>query len=759
MMYLTRSLFFLLLLFFQNYLVAQHRNQMVVQGVVYAKATQKPLPFVTIAIQGEAIGTVTNQQGQFLLRIPTQFKSAQLVLSHIGYKTRVFTIQQLVNIKKCYLEEDAQVLQEVVITGLTASSIIRKALNKIPENYYTQPYVHQGFYRLTTQKDPTRSEEKAYIQASEASFEVYNARPNKKSQLKLNKMRAIKHQRLMQNMELRLQPESIFESDFVQHVDEYRLLNKKGLKNHIFSLRGTRHYEGAQVYVIDFDQRPGWKKPGYKGELWIDTKSFAFVWFDFELSPRGIAYKKVGSLAERALMRLMKLRIKIKKERQQYRYQKIGDRYYFKEARVTLYNDIKNGNLNFQYLSKSTLHYVVTNMQMQGVAPFSEKEILRNKKWIEKQNEFLDKGFWDAYNIVLPEVDFATIAQKIDAENKANSLKVEVANWLRSCPRDKAARMDSILTYYHRKGLFTGNALVAYQGKVLLNKSYNLAYTHNKPNTQFRIGSTTKTFTSMLIMLLAKNNQLKLSDSVGKFLPHYAHPQVTIAQLLTHQSGIPNYTTQPNYLQQVLSRPFGSRDMLNRFCSDSLEFTPGSQFKYSNSGYVVLANLIEQITQKTYGAVLQEKILTPLGMNQTYFGHRDGTRLTKGYLYGEPEPTYSSQNNVGAGGVVSTTEDLLKWSNALDQEVLLPATLRDQLFVPRAEYLDWESDYGYGWMIDKYQFMASKRHKVHHHPGTDLGFYTMFVKQPDEHITIVLLSNTGDFPRFEISDLILNELN
>lgn len=498
---------------------------------------------------------------------------------------------------------------------------------------------------------------------------------------------------------------------------------------------------------------------GYRGEFWIDTQSFAFVYFDFGLSPKGIAYKKVGNMAERALMRLMKLKIKTLKEHYQYHYEKIGDRYYFKEAKIELRNNIRNGVLNFQYESVSKLHYVVTKLQMEQVAPFSDDEVLRNKKWIENQSDFFDAGFWKAYNIVLPEVDFATIAKKIDAENRANTLKVEVEDWLRSCPKAKDARMDSILTYYHRKDLFAGNALVAYQGKILLNKSYNRAYTNNKPNTQFRLGSTTKTFTSMLVMLLVQEKKLKLNDPIGKFLPKYAHPQITIAQLLTHQSGIPNYTNNSKYLQQILGQPFSSQEVVQRFCSDSLEFTPGSSFKYSNSGYAVLARVIEQVTGKPYGKVLQEKILKKLGMNQTYFGDQKGENLAKGFMYDKPEPAYPSQNNIGAGGIVSTTEDLLKWSKSLDKNALLSDELQAQLFTPRAKYKDWGANYGYGWMIDKFMFMASKRHKIHYHPGTDLGFYTMFLKQPDEQITIILLSNTGDFPRFEISNLILDELN
>ena len=113
----------------------------------------------------------------------------------------------------------------------------------------------------------------------------------------------------------------------------------------------------------------------------------------------------------------------------------------------------------------------------------------------------------------------------------------------------------------------------------------------------------------------------------------------------------------------------------------------------------------------------------------------------------------------GAGGIVSTTEDLYKWSQALETDKLLPKEKLKQAFIPRAEYIGWDGDYGYGWMLDNYMFKASKKHEIRYHPGTDFGFYSMFLKQPDEGITIVLLSNTGDFPRFEIADLILNELN
>lgn len=740
------------LIFQANGLQAQ--QTITVQGTIYSETTQKPLPYVTIALSNNLIGTVSNLKGKFKLLIPVKYQHDYLHFAHIGYRSLKLPIQKARKNTQFRLKSETHTLKEVVITGLTARTILKKALEKIPENYAQTPYVSQGFYRLTTQKD------NSYISASEAFFEVYNAASNKNNQLKLHKMRAIKHDKFMQNMELHLNPQSIFEADIVRHIGSSGFLDKKGLKNHVFTLEGTYPYQNSTVYSITFDQKDGLKKARYQGKIWIDTQTFAFVYFDFQLSPKGIKYKKVGNLAERALMRLLSLKIGVVKEHQQYAYKKIGHKYYLFETKTHMQNTIKNSRSHFDFLSDSRLHYVVTHVQTNQVQAFSANEVLRNKQRIEKQSAFFDKGYWDAYNIVLPTIDFGTIAQSIAASNDANRVKTQVEDWLRKCPKDKTARIDSIISFYHKKGLFQGNALIEYQGKVLLHKSYNNQLTKNQPHSQFRIGSTSKTFTSMLILLLQQEGRLKVSDTIGKYLPDYVHPHLTIEQLLTHQSGVPNYTNNSEYLAKLLSKPYSIQALVRQFCSDSLVFTPGSQFQYSNSGYVLLAQIIEQVTKQPLAQVLQEKIFARLAMDQSSLMMPAKNRhLVTGYLYEKPAPGYPIQNTIGAGGVVSTAGDLLKWSRALDQERLLNKENNTQLFVPRAKYADWDAHYGYGWMIDDYMFKASKRHKIHYHPGTDFGFHTMFLKQPDEKITLVLLSNMGEFPRFEISDLILNELN
>ena len=374
-------------------------------------------------------------------------------------------------------------------------------------------------------------------------------------------------------------------------------------------------------------------------------------------------------------------------------------------------------------------------------------------------NEY-DPKFWENYNILLPTSNFSEIARKLAANNKSNDLKLELEDKLFRLPKDRTVRVDSILSFYNQKGLFNGNALVSYEGKTIIEKSYNNNLTHNQSNSQFRIGSLSKTFTSMIIAQLENDGKLEYSDSISEFLPNYKNGNVTIHQLLSHQSGIPNFLSNGDHLNQIFTKEYTLEELVNQFCSDSLEFQSGTKFEYSNSNFLILSLIAEKILNKNYKDILNEYIFKPLNMTNSYFGEStDSTNLVTGFMYGKPEPKYYVQNVGGAGGITSTTADLIKWSNALDTSQLLPTSKIEQLIAPKAEYNDWDAYYGYGWMIDRYMFHSSKRHKIYYHPGTDFGFYSMFIKQPDNGITIILLNNTGDFPRFEITELILNELN
>ncbi|MEP5612045.1 MAG: serine hydrolase [Cyclobacteriaceae bacterium] len=741
------SLLFSLAILYPATVVSQVKDDVVIEGTIFDDATKEPLPFANISLPNNRIGTVSNVNGQFRIIIPSARKSESLRISYIGFKSITIKISEIAADARFFLVEDLQALDEVVVVGLTAQSILKKAIQKIPENYYDSPYKSKGFYRITAKK------EDRYIRLSEAAFELYHSEKSSNgNQLKLEKIREIKDEQVLHNIFFGKTPKGIFRSDLINNLDESEFLDKKGMTNHTFNLETTTSYNGKEVYVISFDQKDGIKKVGYRGKLVIDLETFAFIHLDYGWSPKSIQYYK-PSAPQRILMELFDIHVGVSKSDTQINYKKIGDKYYLSSVHDAVVFPIQSTREQFDFGADAQVDYLITDIETENCQPFANEEALGKNKQIEYQSSMSDSTFWDEHTVLLPNFDFETIAKSIAAKNKTREIKTEIADLLFKYPKkNRRSRIDSVLTFYNRRDLFNGNALIAYNGEVVFQKSYNNSLTKNHQNTQFRIGSTSETFTSMLIMLLENEGKLNISDSIGMYLPEYIHGGITIEQLLTHQSGIPNYTVNE-------SKPYPLDEVVHSFCSNSMEFEPGSKFEYSNSNYVILSLIIEKITSKAYAKVLKERIFDKLKMDESYFGEPvERTNLAIGYMYGKPEPIHFVQNLTGAGGITSTTEDLLKWSNAIDEGTLLPKEQMQKLFVPRADYSEWEADYGYGWMLDRYMFRASKKHQINYHTGTELGFYSMFLKQPDEKISIILLSNTGDFPRYPIADLILNAL-
>jgi CubicO group peptidase (beta-lactamase class C family) len=365
------------------------------------------------------------------------------------------------------------------------------------------------------------------------------------------------------------------------------------------------------------------------------------------------------------------------------------------------------------------------------------------------------RTFWEGYNILPSSVNYNALAADIEARNGYTALKTSVQTVLRNSPKQPAARVDSVLRIYHQKGMFQGVALVQYHGRVILNRGYGYAdkaaQRAHDTTTVFRIGSLSKTFTSRIIFALQQEGLLQNQDTVQKFLPWYPHRGITLEHLLTHASGLPGYTAHPGFIDSI-QHVYSLEEIIRQFGCEPPRFAPGTDFLYSNTGYTLLALVAEKASGKSFGQLLQEKITAPLALAHTSLdGHEPS--LAKGYLYGVEEPAYTVTNVTGAGAITSTAADLLRWSNNQSTPGL------DVQFIPRTYYQDWGVYYGYGWMIDRYQFRVSKRHTVLLHPGTDFGFKTMLAHQPDRSNTVILLNNTGEFPLFDITDLILNELN
>jgi len=393
------------------------KNNLIIEGTVYDQSTRKPLEYASVALANNQIGTITNAQGKFRLLVPKQYKDRFMKISYIGYKTVNYKISKVTNQQKFWLPEDPRVLAEVTFQGLKTKTILKKALEKISDNYYQKPYTSEGFYRATIRKD-----NKDFISIGEGAFQVYQTQPARKNQVLLKKLRTTNHELFLEGFTPMLGTSILLNLDIVNRSKRLRILDKKGLKNHVFQVKRVMPYEDTEVYVVTFDQKDRFKGVGYTGEFWIDKRTFAFVYLDFAFSSKGIRFhKKKLSKAERYLQEELGLTIKLLKYRFQYYYKKMGNVYYLQRASIHKTDQVDRlGMHNFERNYRAD--YLVTAYHPEQTKPFPKEEVMKSKKWQRNPYSFYESakpGFWDAYNILLPEVSYAGVAKRIKAANDA----------------------------------------------------------------------------------------------------------------------------------------------------------------------------------------------------------------------------------------------------------------------------------------------------------------------------------------------------
>jgi CubicO group peptidase (beta-lactamase class C family) len=317
------------------------------------------------------------------------------------------------------------------------------------------------------------------------------------------------------------------------------------------------------------------------------------------------------------------------------------------------------------------------------------------------------------------------------------------------------ARLDQIARSYTPNNAFMGAVLVVDGDKVLLDKGYGMASLEwgiaNTPETKFRLGSITKQFTATLVLFLQQDGKLKVDDPVSKYLPDTpkAWEKITIANLLGHTSGIPNFTSLKDFGTWSQS-PRTSADILAFFRDKPLDFEPGSKFAYSNSNYEVLGAIIEKVSGRTYGNLLRERIFDPLGMKDSGLD-KDELILPKraeGYRPDKDGLVVARSESMSvpwsAGSIYSTTGDLLKWEHGLFGGKVLSADSLKAMTTPG------KGDYGFGVGIHE-----TAGNKVVAHGGGIEGFNTNLIYVPEKRIAVVVLANVNGGAPGEMGDQLL----
>lgn len=335
-------------------------------------------------------------------------------------------------------------------------------------------------------------------------------------------------------------------------------------------------------------------------------------------------------------------------------------------------------------------------------------------------------------------------------------------------------RIGRLFTDEQIAGRFNGSALVAREGQVLWEGGCGYAdYVHAIPNdatTVFKIGSMTKAFVSLAVLQTAERGLLKTSDTIDSYLPGFPQgDRVTIYQLMTHTSGVWCYLQSANSpLQHSMSVPHTPEWLVECIWGRPFDFVPGTRWKYSNSGYVLLGLIIEKVTGLPLGELISKWILRPLHLTSTVFDPSENSlldRLAVGYLDVANQtpivaPNLHASVTYSSGAMLSTVQDMYKWDRAIRGRQLVSPESWEILLTPGM------GNYACGWWVDEIDIGGLARRNEWHW-GVCYGFHGMITRLVDDDIVIIILQNVispdlevPEYPKalFRLRDRVLAEL-
>jgi len=299
-------------------------------------------------------------------------------------------------------------------------------------------------------------------------------------------------------------------------------------------------------------------------------------------------------------------------------------------------------------------------------------------------------------------------------------------------------------------------ALVAVNGKVIYQKAFGKANLELEVdmsvNSVLEIGSITKQFTAVSILMLVDQGKLKLDDEITKYIKDYPTEGhiITIHQLLSHTSGIGSFTALDEWYDNR-KKDFTKEEFLNLFKKTPMLYAPGEKYLYSNTGYYLLAAVIEEITNKTYEEFINEYIFKPLEMKNTYYGSRSKITLNRASGYDNVNDTSDEEFNESetvnadainfihfhsAGAIESTVYDLFLWNRAIRNNKLISKESKIKAFTNYQLIDGKNTNYGYGWAIEEINGISS----IEHNGGT-MGFRSNSVYLPKNDVFVVVLTN------------------
>ena len=328
--------------------------------------------------------------------------------------------------------------------------------------------------------------------------------------------------------------------------------------------------------------------------------------------------------------------------------------------------------------------------------------------------------------------------------------------FLFSCQGNRLeTKVDEIFKEFNDK---TPGAAVAVfkDSKIIFSKGYGLSDlsmgTKINSSTNFRLASVTKQFTAASILLLIDDGKFNLDSKLVDLIPEFPEygEEITIKNLLQHTSGLLDYE---DYIDDTVTTQLMDIDVLNTlFKQDSLYFEPGAEHRYSNSGYAVLALIVERISGQNFPDFLNERIFEPLGMTNSVAyinGYNEIPNRSYGYANENGEFVFSDQSStsavLGDGGIYTSIEDMVKWDNSLNNATLLSEEVLNECWAKGKTNNGEIINYGYGWRLDEHNGYV-----LDYHTGSTCGYSNVYMRFPEENLSVLVLINIRDYPAFEM---------
>ncbi len=326
------------------------------------------------------------------------------------------------------------------------------------------------------------------------------------------------------------------------------------------------------------------------------------------------------------------------------------------------------------------------------------------------------------------------------------------------CSMNNDEKIDEIFKDYNKSDVPGAAVMVVQNGEIIFQKGYGLSNIEKKepvtPATNFRLASVTKQFTAISILMLIERGDLKMETTLTEIFPDYPEygSGITIKNLLQHTSGLIDYE---DLIPDTATVQVKDRDVLKMMMqTDSTYFAPGTQHRYSNTAYALLALTIEKISGKPFRDFLRDNIFQPLEMENT-LAFENGINEVKsrafGYSLTEDGVEFTDQSItsavLGDGGIYSSLNDIYKWDQALYSDKVIDKKYLDESWTRGKTSDGVEFPYGYGWRLENYNDM-----EIVYHTGSTRGFRNIIYRIPEKNFTIVILTNRDAGSEFSTLD-------